>query len=69
MRGTKKYMYIVFGILAIIAVSVFVIGGCMSGWDFMKWLDSGDFVWAVLLIIIFVIIVSAIFLVSWINSK
>ena len=69
MRGTKKLTYIVFGVLAAVALIVFIIGGILSGWDFMAWLDGGDAMWAVFLIIIFAFVVAAMFVSSWIHRK
>lgn len=60
MRTRNKALIITGGILLLVALAVFLVGGWLAGWDFAAYFKSQSFVWLCVIVGVYGLGVAAI---------
>lgn len=67
MNERNKALIITGIILFAVAITVFIIGGIIAGWDFAAWFKSPACIWTCVLLGLYFLIVGAILIMEKIN--
>ena len=67
-RRRKRLFTIVAIIILILGAIALLIGGIISGWNFIAWLSSTDAMWVYILVGIFLLATITVLIIGWVNK-